>query len=142
VLEFAAGLHEKDEMYIYDFVADPKLLAGGSLFAFTGFFDIAYRKHDYDYGRSVAQQRLQAYRNMPGSVFSQLHWTPKPIDPINPAFNDVPMANIDKSKRQKVYSQLMDAADALLSELGCNWIVRKGVESFLIAKHLKQMLAL
>ena len=39
VLELAADLHEKEEMYIYDFVADPAQLAGGQLFAFTGFFE-------------------------------------------------------------------------------------------------------
>jgi len=58
VLERAARLHEKEEMLIYGFVAEPELLSSTGLMAFAGFFDVSYRKHDYDYGRSVAQQRL------------------------------------------------------------------------------------
>ena len=142
VIEMATGLHEKEEMYIYDFVADPKLLAGGGLFAFTGFFDVEYRKHDYDYGRSVAQQRIRGYMGSAGSLFSGLQWTPKPIDPINPAYNSLPMANVDKGKRQQMYGQIMSAIDALLSELGANWLERKAAEIFLIRTQVKKMLAL
>lgn len=142
VLELAAGLHEKDEMYIYDFVADPTLLAGGSLFAFTGFFDVAYRKHDYDYGRVVAQEKLRAYRDDSQSVFAGLHWVPRNIDPVNPKFNNLPMTLIDSNKRQKVYKQIMGACDDLFSELGMSWLVRKGVETFFVGKRLKGMLAL
>ena len=76
VLELAADLHEKEEMYIYDFVADPGLLAGGQLFSFTGFFDVKYRQHDYDYGRFVAQQQIRLYMANADSIFSGLHWTP------------------------------------------------------------------
>ncbi len=142
VLEVAAGLHEKEEMYIYDFVADPKLLAGGGLFAFTGFFDVAYRKHDYDYGGSVAQQRIRGYMGSGAGLFSGLQWTPKTIDPINPAYNNLPMASVDEGKRRQVYNQIMDAVDALLSELGANWVERKAAEAFLIKSHVKKMLAL
>lgn len=142
VLELAAGLHEKDEMYIYDFVADPTLLAGGALFAFTGFFDVSYRKHDYDYGRVVAQEKLRAYRDDSKSVFAGLHWIPRNIDPVNPQFNNLPMTRIDRSKRQNVYKQIMGACDDLFSELGMSWLVRKGVESFFVGKRLKSMLAL
>ena len=141
LLELAADLHEKEEMYIYDFIADPKRLAGGALHSFTGFFDVAYRKHDYDYGRSIAQTQIRYYMSRPG-LFSGLHWTPRDIAPINPAYDAVPLSNVDKGKRQKVYSQLMAAIDALLSELGANWVERKGAESFLIRKYVKQALAL
>jgi hypothetical protein len=142
VLEIAANLHEKEEMYIFDFVADPAMLAGGGLFAFTGFFDVAYRKHDYDYGRSVAQQRLRAYGAAPAGVFSGLRWTPRPIDPIDPRYNDVAMKDVDEGKRRAVFDQIMAAADALLSELGANLVERKVVEFFLIRNHVKDLLAL
>jgi hypothetical protein len=85
VLELAARLHEKEEMLIYDFVAVPEKLASNGLLAFAGFFDVRYRKHDYDYGRSVAQEQLAKYTAQPGSVFSNLRWTPKAVDFIDQA---------------------------------------------------------
>ena len=100
VLELAADLHEKEEMYIYDFVADPALLAGGQLFAFTGFFDLKYRQHDYDYGRSVAQQQIRPYMEDAQSTFSGLQWTPGHINPINPDCNNLPMTKVDEAKRK------------------------------------------
>jgi predicted acylesterase/phospholipase RssA len=142
VLELAAGLHEKEEMLIYDFVADPQMLAGDGLDAFGGFFDVAYRKHDYDYGRTMGQQKLLAYQTQPGSVFANLHWTPKPIDPINPSLNNLQMSSVDKTKRQQVSSQISAAADALLQELDVNVFVRKGVMMFFIQPRIKKMLAL
>jgi putative transposase len=89
----------KEEMLIYDFVADPKQLASNQLEAFEGFFEVSYRKHDYDYGRSVAQQKLAQYKTQPGSVFSNLHRAPKPIDPIDPSLNNPEMSKVDVNKR-------------------------------------------
>ena len=142
VLELAARLHEKEEMLIYDFVAVPEQLASNGLLAFAGFFDVSYRKHDYDYGRSVAQQQLAKYKAQPGSVFSNLHWTPKPIDPIDQNLNNVQMAQVDKTKRQKVYDQISDAADDLLTELNVNVFIRKPLMWFFIEEQIKKLLAL
>jgi hypothetical protein len=142
VLELAARLHEKEEMLIYDFVADPKLLASSGLMAFTGFFDISYRKHDYDYGRSVVQQRLPIYQKQSNSVFSNLHWTPKPIDPIDQSLNNIQMAQVDKSKRQKVQDQISHAANDLLGELGLNIIIRKPLMWFFVDRQIRKLLAL
>src|SRR5208282_4476848 len=127
---------------IYDFVADTRLLAGNGLQAFEGFFDVAYRKHDYDYGRSIGQQQLALYQRQPGSVFANLHWTPKPIDPIDPNMNALDMSKVDKKKRQQVYQQLCDAANSLLQELGENLLTRKALMSFYIEGKIKKMLAL
>jgi predicted acylesterase/phospholipase RssA len=142
VLELAADLHEKEEMLIYDFVADTKLLAGNGLEAFVGFFDVAYRKHDYDYGRSVGQRQLAAYKNQPGSVLANLHWTPKAIDPIDPALNDLDISKVDKSKRQQVYQQMKDAASDLLKELNVNPLIRTPLMFFFINGQIKKLLAL
>jgi hypothetical protein len=117
VLELAARLHEKEEMFVYDFVAEPELLASTGLMAFAGFFDVSYRKHDYDYGRSVAQQRLTQYKAQPDGIFSNLHWSPKPIDPIDQKLNGIQMAQVDETKRRKVCDQIKDAAEQLLEEL-------------------------
>ncbi|MGD0546605.1 MAG: patatin-like phospholipase family protein [Terracidiphilus sp.] len=142
VLELAAGLHEKEEMLIYDFVADTKLLAGNGLEAFVGFFDLAYRKHDYDYGRSMGQRQLAAYKSQPGSVFANLHWTPKAIDLIDPELNDLDISKVDKTKRQQVYQQIQAAANDLLEELNVNLVVRKALMLFFINGQIKTLLAL
>jgi hypothetical protein len=142
VLELAAGLHEKEEMLIYDFVADPDLLASSGLSAFAGFFDVRYRKHDYDYGRGVAQQRLAQYKAQPGSVFSNLHWTPKPIDPIDPKLNNVQMAQVDKAKREQVCAQIGSATNELLQEWNVKGYIRKPLMWFFIQKKIKKLLAL
>lgn len=142
VLELAARLHEKEEMLIYDFVAEPELLASSGLMAFSGFFDISYRKHDYDYGRSVVQKKLPIYQKLPNSVFSNLHWAPKSIDPINQSLNNIQMEQVDKAKRQKVYNQISSAASELLQELKINAFIRKPLMWFFIDGQIKKLLAL
>lgn len=142
VLELAAGLHEKEEMLIYDFVAVPEQLASTALMAFAGFFDVRYRKHDYDYGRSVAQEQLAKYKAQPDSVFFSLHWTPKPIDSIDPTLNNIQMTQVDKARRQKVYDQISKAADSLLQELNVDEIIRKALLWFFIEGQVKKLLAL
>ncbi len=142
VLELSARLHEKEEMLIYDFVAVPELLASNGLLAFGGFFDVRYRKHDYDYGRSVAQERLAKYKTQSGSVFSNLHWTPKTIDAIDQNLNNVQMIQVDKTKRKKVYEQISAAANDLLSELNVNVFIRKPLMWFFIEGQVKKLLAL
>ncbi|MGH9646657.1 MAG: hypothetical protein ACRD4E_07560, partial [Bryobacteraceae bacterium] len=142
VLELAARLDQKEEMLIYDFVAAPELLASNGLLAFAGFFDVSYRKHDYDYGRSMGQRKLAEYKTLPGSVFSNLHWTPKPIDPIDPALNNIQMAQVDEAKRQKVCDQIRGAANDLLEELDVNVFIRKALMLFFIDGQVKKLLAL
>jgi patatin-like phospholipase len=142
VLELAARLHEKEEMLIYDFVAVPELLASNGLFAFEGFFDISYRKHDYDYGRSVAQQQLAQYKMLPGSVFANLRWTPKAIDPIDQNLNNIQMTKVDKATRQKVYGQMKDTASELLGELDVNAAIRTALMWFYVDGQIKKLLAL
>jgi hypothetical protein len=142
VLELAARLHDKEEMLIYDFVAVPEELASNGLLAFEGFFDVSYRKHDYDYGRKMGQQQLAKYKAQPGSVFSNLHWTPQPIDPIDRSLNNIQMEQVDETKRQEVYGQIRDAADELLRELSVNLLIRKALLLFFVDGQIKKMLAL
>ena len=129
-------------MLIYDFVPVPEKLASNGLLAFGGFFDVSYRKHDYDYGRSVAQQQLSEYMKQPGSVLANLHWTPKPIDTIDPRLNNIQMSQVDKAKRQRVYDQICEAAEDLLQELNVNIVIRKPLLWFFIQGQVKKLLAL
>jgi hypothetical protein len=142
VLELAADLHNKEEMLIYDFVADPARLASTGLMAFAGFFDVSYRKHDYDYGRSVAQQKLVDYQALPNSIFSNLHWTLKPIEPINRQLDGVQMSQVDRAKRQKAFDQISSAADQLLKELNVKVEIREPLMVFFVRGHIKKLLAL
>lgn len=142
VLELAADLHNKEEMLIYDFVADPARLASTGLMAFAGFFDVSYRKHDYDYGRSVAQQKLVDYQALPNSIFSNLHWTLKPIEPINRQLDGVQMSQVDRVKRQKAFDQISSAADQLLKELNVKVEIREPLMVFFVRGHIKKLLAL
>ena len=142
VLELAANLHEKEEMLIYDFVADTAMLASKGLEAFEGFFDVKFRQHDYDYGRWRAQTQMAQYKTQTGSIFENLHWTPKPINPIDPALNNFDMSKVDEAKRQQVYQQIRGAADALLEELGVAAIIRGPLMLFYVQGQIKKLLAL
>jgi hypothetical protein len=142
VLERASGLQEKDTMMIYDFVANPKMLASDALQAFGGFFDLRYRQHDYDYGRSVAQIRLKQYAAMAGSVFFGLHWTPTAINEIDHSLDGLTIDKADVSVRQKVYSQISAAAETLLQELDVNVFLRKPMMWWFVKPKIKGLLAL
>jgi Patatin-like phospholipase len=141
ILELAAHLHEKEEMLIYDFVADTTKLASNGFEAFEGFFDVSYRKHDYDYGRSIAQQNLARYKAQ-GGIFADLHWTPKPIDQIDPNLNNLDMAKVDEGKRNQVKDQILSAADSFFQELGVNFAERKIVELAFVDGQVKKLLSL
>ena len=145
VLEYAGGLHFKEEMYIFDFLADSTRLAGAGLKAFQGFFDQKFRDHDYDYGRDQGRSRLQFYQKQPGGFFSTLHWTPdpnNPIHPIDPALNSAPLTSISVSKRQELSRSLSDAADVLLTEAGLGKLTRWALRTCVIKGKIKSLLGL
>jgi hypothetical protein len=85
---------------------------------------------------------LPIYQEQPNSIFSNLHWTPKPIDPIDQSLNNLQMAQVDKAERQKVYDQIRNAADELLQELNVNVFIRKPIMWFFIQGQIKKLLAL
>lgn len=143
LLELAADLHEKDEMYIYSVAADPKDLAGGGFFAFLGFLNRSFRDHDYDLGRQKAQTFLGSLNQVSGGKLPQLKYSPKPIHPIQPtpAGGFTPQM-IPKQKRQLLYKALSSAADNFLSQEGLNWAVRKGIELIYVDGKIKKALGL
>jgi hypothetical protein len=59
-----------------------------------------------------------------------------------PCLNNIEMAQVDKTKRQKVYDQISDAADDLLEELDLNVAFRKPLMWFFIDGQIKKLLAL
>lgn len=145
VLEYAGGLHFKEEMYIFDFLADTSKLASAGIQAFQGFFDQKFRDHDYDYGRDQARCCLQSYQAQPGGFFSTLHWTPDPnssIRAIDTSLNGAPLTAISLQKRQALHNRLSGAADTLLTEAGLNKLTRWALRTFVIDGKIKRFLGL
>jgi hypothetical protein len=143
VLELAADLHEKDEMYIYSVTANKGDLAGAGFFSFFGFLYRDFRDHDYDLGRQKAQAFLSNLYNVSGGKLPQLIYAPKPIHPIQPTPpNGFTPAMIPERNRKDLYNALAKAVDTLLAEMGFSWIVRKGVELFYVNGKLKGILGL
>ena len=145
VLEYAGGLHFKEEMYIFDFLADTSKLAGAALAAFQGFFDQKFRDHDYDYGREQGRCCLKSYHEQAGGFFSTLHWTPdptKPIRPIDLTLNHASLTAISLPERQALSSRLSDAADILLTEAGFGKLTRWALRTFVINGKIRSFLGL
>src|ERR1700675_2925848 len=82
ILETAAELNLKDEMYIYGITATNRELAGGGMFAFLGFFDLTLRQHDYNLGRQKARAFLAQHRNRAPERVAGSAEPPPDIGPI------------------------------------------------------------
>jgi hypothetical protein len=143
LLELAADLHERDEMYIYSVSADKKDLAGAGVFAFLGFLYRNFRDHDYDLGRQQAQRFLTKLDQVQGNRLPHLQYSPQMIRPIQPTPpNGFTPDMIPKQKRKELYDALAKAADNFLDQEGFNWLVRKGIERFYVNGQIKKMLGL
>src|SRR5205085_11749420 len=104
VLETAADLGQRDEMNIFGITANSAELAGAALQAFMGFFRQEYRDHDYDIGRTKAQQFLMRKSgNLPIRNF-----TPKPIRQIDPGLAGLELARVPLKLREEMLERLVD----------------------------------
>jgi hypothetical protein len=141
LLELAADLHEKDEMYIYSIAADRTDLAGAGFFSFLGFLHRGFRDHDYDVGRQKAQAFLSNIKQISQDKLPQLIYTPKSIRQIQPTppAGFTPAA-IPQQNRKELCSALSTAVDNVLAQLGIGWIARKGIEAFFVNGKIKKML--
>ena len=142
VLETAADLSSRDEMKIYSVVASDAELASSQVMAFIGFFDQSYRDHDYDIGRTKAQQFLQSAEvNGPGQI-GPIRFTPTQIRPIDHTLDGLQLQSVSEDLRQKMKDRLADRASKLLVELEVPWIARKPIEWWFVSPHLKKLLGL
>src|SRR5262249_55373936 len=141
VLETAAGLGKRDEMFICSVTADDSELASSGIEAFIGFFDRAYRDHDYDVGRTKAQE--QFLKNPPGTL-GPIRWEPsEQIRPIDAKLNGLKLEAVDASKRKLFKSRLQDRAHAILAELGVpTAILREAIDWVVISPQLNKLLRL
>jgi hypothetical protein len=144
VLETAADLGQRDEMFIYGITASENELAGTQLEAFVGFFEQEYRDHDYDVGRTKAQQFLQNADGLlgtPGNL-PLIQYVPKPIHPINHDLDGLTLKGIPRDIRETVKSRLEDRANDLLEELKVSWPVREAIKLALVDPYLEKLLGL
>lgn len=142
IFELAADLHEKDEMYIYAVTATDKELAGSQLMAFLGFFDQTYRQHDYDVGRTKAQNFLANPSAQKPGPLSTIQYSPQPIRAVDPELANLQISKVSRQKREQLSQSLCNRADILLQELGLSAVLRKTVEEFFVNKKIDAFLGL
>jgi predicted acylesterase/phospholipase RssA len=143
LLELAADLHEKDEMYIYSITAAKNDLAGAGFFSFLGFLYRSFRDHDYDLGRQKAKFFLETLSQVSRGKLPQITYAPKPIHPIQPTPPDgFSPKMIPEQNRKQLCDALSKAADNMLTQQGVSWVIRKGIEAFYVNRKIKGILDL
>lgn len=142
LIERAAQLHDKDEMYIYAITATDRELAGSPLMAFLGFFDQEYRDHDYDVGRLKAQAFLQNPGTAQQGPLSAIHYTPLPVRPLKPGLTGTSIQQAPLDKRRKLRNRLRSRAAILLKEEGLSVLVRQFLLFAFINPKIDELLAL
>jgi hypothetical protein len=96
-LEKTAGLGERDKMVIYGIVTKDGDLAGAGIFAFLGFFDIRYRDHDYDWGRTVAKKLLANPEFEKPGQLGPIRYTSANIRDIDVSLTGLHLKDVSKS---------------------------------------------
>jgi hypothetical protein len=133
LLETAAELNLKDEMYIYGITATNQELAGGGMFAFLGFFDLTLRQHDYNLGRQKARAFLAQHRNRapervagsaePPPDIGPIRYDPTdtiPVIPVpqrDPKTGDVLISDLDPGVRMRLLETSSRRVDTLLGSV-------------------------
>jgi Patatin-like phospholipase len=145
LLETIAVLGPKDKMTVYAITDDTGdstddsikgKLAGGAMYAFGGFFDVAYRQHDYDLGRQSARDFVDWLNsNIPASGPSLGPiYTPTPdlntSDPItiDSDYNNVDIQSISHAQRVQVRNQVLSAAKNMMDDLQVGWLGEQVVD--------------
>ena len=137
-LEKAANLADKDEMKILGITAKDTELASSDMFAFAGFFDLRYRKHDYDVGRKKAQVFLKDS----ACPLGKLNFTPETVDPIDESLNNMKLEGMPEKIREEICDRFGDRIKDTLQKAGLNTAVRFAVYNFVIKPKLRKFLKL
>jgi hypothetical protein len=117
VLEETAGLGDYDQMRVYGLVTEHSLLAGAGIFAFVGFMAEAYRNHDYDRGRLVAQALLAKPDFQKPGELGPLRYTPSPVHRIDTDLDGLHLDEIHKSDVRILKSGLTRRVRQIVDEL-------------------------
>lgn len=123
--ETAAGLGARDHMEIYGVTAMDSQLAGAGLSAFLGFFDQAFRDHDYDVGRTHAREFLtNPALNQPGAIGPlRLNPVQSEIRPIDHRLDGLKLANVPNDDLNDFKSGLKNRVNQMLKELIGKWSI-------------------
>ena len=103
-------------MQIYGIVTEDGKLAGAGVSAFLGFFDQSYRDHDYDWGRTVAQQLLgsDAFKQ-PGQL-GPIRYTPSQIRQIDETLNGLPLNQVPSDEVGDLKNGLTERINEILKD--------------------------
>jgi hypothetical protein len=142
--ETAAGLGARDHMEIYGVTAMDSQLAGAGLSAFLGFFDLTFRDHDYDVGRTHARDFLtNPALNQPGAIGPlRLNPVQSEIRPIDHRLDGLKLGNVPNSDLNDFKSGVKNRVNQMLKELIGNWsfLVDPPTDAILVAV-LNQVIA-
>jgi predicted acylesterase/phospholipase RssA len=94
-LESAARLSDRELMTIYGVICNSGETAGAGIWAFVGFLDQKFRKHDYDLGRTKMQSLLTS-RSFQMGPLGPLRFTPREIDPLDGSLTGLKLKNIPR----------------------------------------------
>jgi predicted acylesterase/phospholipase RssA len=123
-LEKAANLGDHDEMQVYGIVTQAAKLAGAGICAFVGFLDQSFRDHDYDWGRTVAQNLLANPLFQAAGQLGPIRYTPAPIRRINTALDGLHLNQIPRSVVADLKSRLKHRANQIVTDTFTNAIER------------------
>ena len=141
--EVAADLTDKDEMVIYGITATDAELAGAGVEAFLGFFDQAYRDHDYDVGRTKAREILDRI-NKSGEPLGPIRCGERaPIREIDHLLNGLKLKDVPRAQRQEFKDRLTARAHDFMAELGIPTpVLRQAIDVAFITPQLNKLLGL
>jgi hypothetical protein len=149
--ETAASLGDRDEMLIYGVTATEAELASSKFESFLGFFDQAYRDHDYDVGRKRARDVIKSINGMSRSPGAARSLGPIRYDPpqdnsdihtIDESLDGLELAAVPRDQRKRFKDRLTDRAHALLAELGVAFPLREAIDLGFITPKLNKLLSL
>jgi hypothetical protein len=104
-------------MTIYGITAKDSELAGAGLEAFVGFFDQAFRDHDYDVGRSHARRILQDPALKQSGALGEIYYTGSPIRPIDGRLDGLKLRDIPEADLKAFKTGMRKRLNEMLREL-------------------------
>jgi hypothetical protein len=138
-------------MLIYGVTATEAELASSKFESFLGFFDQAYRDHDYDVGRKRARDVIKSINGMSRSPGAARSLGPIRYDPpqdnsdihtIDESLDGLELADVPRDQRKRFKDRLTDRAHALLAELGVAFPLREAIDLGFITPKLNKLLSL
>ena len=141
-IETAADLAPRDEMRIYAITAAHDELASSDLLAFQGFFDRAYRQHDFDVGRQKAREFMRRVNESGDPIGPIRRSELEPEISIDHALDGLALRQVDSGLRLLFAQRLGNRADEALRELGLPGAVRWALRRAVLDRQIERLLEL